>query len=208
MSEMEWLSLRLDPFENVLPTIDYSTFFDELHTSSGKEKLHAWFRGNLTKRGRHECASETLCTLFLRQYTNLPDNEIFRLLDVFDMREDGYITFEEFHILISLLAAICGNCRAEFLYLHGTVLANRLCAPQVPGELDISHAHQLGSLCAVPQSDVWNALDACDRKLDGGLTKEDLLAIMHTCAAEVDRRQSRTQPRALHPGPRKCCCVQ
>ncbi|KYQ90049.1 hypothetical protein DLAC_08634 [Tieghemostelium lacteum] len=96
------------------------TLFEKLYTESGFNSIKSWYEKNTANN--NFIIGESQFVLLLRYLTDLHSYQILNLFDSLDKDDIGCIGFEEFFLLIALLAAKeCGQT-TKFLYQHSRVM--------------------------------------------------------------------------------------
>lgn len=94
-----------------------TTWFDMLYAESGYNNAKNWFMANASSPGN--TFNESQFSQFMSRLTDFDEYDSLDIFDLFDKDETGYIGFDEFFLIISLLSAReSGQC-TKFLYKHG-----------------------------------------------------------------------------------------
>mmetsp|Transcript_26680 Transcript_26680/g.43628 ORF Transcript_26680/g.43628 Transcript_26680/m.43628 type:complete len:213 (+) Transcript_26680:84-722(+) len=55
---------------------------------------------------------------FMQASTDLPESQIYKVFDMFDVDDSGYVEFDEFYLLFCMLVAIKDREEKQFMYCH------------------------------------------------------------------------------------------
>jgi len=117
---LDWVIFQIPEGGTMQRLAASTTWFDMLYGDSGYNNAKNWFLTNATSPGN--TLNELQFSHLLARLTDFNEFESLDIFDIFDKDETGYIGFEEFFLLIALLAAReSGQC-TKFLYKHGRAM--------------------------------------------------------------------------------------
>lgn len=123
---LDWVIFQI-PEGGTMQRLQASTTgFDMLYADVGYNNTRNWFMTNATSPGN--TFNESQFSHFMARLTDFTEYETLDIFDLFDKDESGYIGFDEFFLIISLLAAReSGQC-TKFLYKHGRAMFDLISA--------------------------------------------------------------------------------
>mmetsp|Transcript_33840 Transcript_33840/g.46311 ORF Transcript_33840/g.46311 Transcript_33840/m.46311 type:complete len:232 (+) Transcript_33840:2-697(+) len=112
--------------QSAAPVSSDQSLFARLYEEECYNNLQRSFDGYCTAAG---VMSENQFLTFMRSLTDFRDHEIIEIFDIFDYDSVGGISFDEYFLIVSMMAAInCAVC-TQFLFLHGKQMFEMLLDP-------------------------------------------------------------------------------
>jgi len=112
-----------------------------------------WFN---TKKGPQGTFDENQFLFHMRLLTYFRDHDLLDIFDLFDKDDSGSIGFEEFFLLLALLAARESGRSTQFLFMHGKKLFEIVSrgAPKISFQVFA----RIGLICGIPELALLNRL--------------------------------------------------
>ncbi|KAK3280144.1 hypothetical protein CYMTET_12006 [Cymbomonas tetramitiformis] len=166
-----------------------SSLHETLHTNNGVVAVHKWFQAQATPVSGQSCSSPLqgsggvralmecdFCPL-MKRLTDLPDHEIYELMDILDLEDVGGVLLKEFYLILALLSAMDRLQRLEVLYLHAKDMYDLLAGERY--QLGWQGLRLWGLILGVKDSVLWETRVGLEVPLGPSLTFEDFQLLLY-----------------------------
>jgi len=107
---------------------------------------------------------------FFRQLTKRNDYEILDIIDIFDDKYEGTLSWESFFLVLALYAALASRQTVKFLYNHGKEMYNILTGHGT-SELDFQRFASFAFILGIAEEDLVQSI-VNDFKVNGDRLRE------------------------------------
>jgi hypothetical protein len=145
--------------------------FEKLHTKDGLKNAKYWFKKHALKNGTLD--ESTLANLF-RDMTDLNDHEIFTLLDIFDEKFSGTLSWKSFYLVLASYTALLAQETSKFMYKHGEQMF-ALLARETPTVLTFKEFASFGLIFGIREDELVRSL-LSDFKINSTRLREQPLS--------------------------------
>jgi hypothetical protein len=135
-------------------TSKQKTIFEELQAESGVNNVRTWFQDHVN---RQSGLSENQFLSLFHKLTDLSDYEILEIFDIFDTQDIGVVQWEDFFVLVALIAA--RECRQTtvFLYCYGKRMFQILANPAT-NKVNFERFSRLGFILGITEEELLLSL--------------------------------------------------
>eukprot|EP00013_Stygamoeba_regulata_P004318 CAMPEP_0177631394 /NCGR_PEP_ID=MMETSP0447-20121125/1728_1 /TAXON_ID=0 /ORGANISM="Stygamoeba regulata, Strain BSH-02190019" /LENGTH=262 /DNA_ID=CAMNT_0019132879 /DNA_START=52 /DNA_END=840 /DNA_ORIENTATION=- len=158
--------------------------FDTLHTQTGIDNLKLWFQMN-APTGKMD---ENQFIKVLRALSDFRDYEIIEIFDIFDPLDEGMIVFDDFFLLLAMLAARLTGQSTQFLYRHGKQMF-QLCSSSEDTSQKITYEQfsRLGVVIGVNEMHISAALKGVNFSVFDLISYDDFMLFWFAILDDLDR---------------------
>eukprot|EP01124_Arcella_intermedia_P020527 TRINITY_DN28007_c0_g1_i1.p1 TRINITY_DN28007_c0_g1~~TRINITY_DN28007_c0_g1_i1.p1 ORF type:complete len:212 (+),score=52.77 TRINITY_DN28007_c0_g1_i1:121-756(+) len=144
------------------------SLYDRLHSSVGRKNAYHWFKKRCEGGNSMD---ENALILFLRQLTKRNDYEILDIIDIFDDKYEGTLSWDSFFLVLALYAALYSRQTVKFLYNHGEKMYGILNGHSSPETIDFQRFSSFAFILGIPEEDLVQSI-VNDFKVNGDRLRE------------------------------------